>query len=689
MTGEPRMGTVYVLEPFRAPEQVRADLASIARTGFDVVTLWPAANSWLATRPDELVFDDTLRALDLCQQNGLEAVIQLIGQNQSQEYLPDCLVTTEMRAVDLDGCNTNCFWANPNHPAVDAAIKRYLGETVSALRGHPAVHAWDVFNEAHLRTDDPFTVARYREWLGERYGSIERLNERWGRRYASFDEIDITDRRAPYSIWSSLLPATDYELFRAADLAAICARWVAYVKQHDRAHPVIIDGTSGQILEPDVTARNCDEFAVARTPDIYGGTFYPKSWGRNLTDDIATLSLYYDLAAGAASAAGKPFVVSELQTHTQSALTPGSEVSPRELSAWTWIGLAAGAREFHYWRWRPFGRGYQATGRGLTTIDGSPNERTAAAARVCERVRRHRTLLRSSTPHAPVVALLTSYRCRAFHDAFTKWNGSTYAPALRFWHHLLWESALPTAIESLDGFTGSNAPVLVLPSGVSVSESEARSLRQFVTDGGLLIADARLGTVDEWGDVPQSGIPGPELAGLFGMREIDVGPASSFALDGVSLPAPFLTQRLQPLDGARVVAHLRDGSPAVVEHTVGAGRTLYFATCIGLSDHAHLAPLATFIRDQVRRHRPATPWAAKSGRVHVRFHTVDDDLLVYLVSLSDSDERVVLHNVGTVLETGESDGNAVREPDGTVSVRLEPWQTVLIHAAMPAASGGP
>jgi hypothetical protein len=36
-----------------------------------------------------LVFDDTRRVLDLCHERGMGAILQLIGQNPSQEYMPD------------------------------------------------------------------------------------------------------------------------------------------------------------------------------------------------------------------------------------------------------------------------------------------------------------------------------------------------------------------------------------------------------------------------------------------------------------------------------------------------------------------------------------------------------------------------------------------------------------------------
>lgn len=161
------------------------------------------------------------------------------------------------------------------------------------------------------------------------------LNNRWYRRYDSFSQIWPDKRRAPYSIWSSLLPSVEYEKFRSVTLTEICRFLYETARKYDTEHPIMIDGTSTQIVGDDVTQRNNDEFETAYIPDIYGATFYPKSWGRNYRETPWTLSMHYTIPAAAAKMAGKPYFVNELQTHTQSVLTPGSEVTAEELTAWT------------------------------------------------------------------------------------------------------------------------------------------------------------------------------------------------------------------------------------------------------------------------------------------------------------------------------------------------------------------
>lgn len=676
-------GAVYLIEEGRPLPVARRDLAAMRKIGFDRVTLWPAANAWLAERPDTFAFDDTLRMLDICAELGLSAIIQLIGQNQAQEYMPDCLVKESMLVFDEDRKNANCFWVNPNHPEVEKAIHHYIREAVSALKGHSAVYAWDIFNEAHLRTDDPWTTALYHRYLEEKYGDIRNLNRRWYRRFSSFSEIMPLERRAPYSIWSSLLPAVEYELFRSWNLTRLCRQWAEWVKEADPKRPVMVDGTAGQLLRPDITQRNNDEFATARVADIYGGTFYPKSWGMNLSDSLWELALMYELPASAARKAGKPYVINELQTHTQSALTPGSEVAPRELSAWVWMGISSGAESVQLWRWRPFLHGYQATGRGLTAIDGSLNARAYAMEALVRQIRKNEALLTGSRPARPAVRIAVSYRNRTYHDAFFRWQQPGRYPAvLKGWYRAFWESALPTAICELETVDRDDltAPALVLPSQLSISAEEAALLKTYVQNGGLLITEARLGTVDEWGVVPEEGIPGKKLEELFGFKEEDVAPESTFAFEGETAPAPFMRQLVKIHPETEVLASFPDGNPAILRRRHGKGCVIYAAFFVSEAFQLGQArKFRSWLVSQILSASPASPSAEKGARVHAAFHENGNEQVAYLVSTSEQDENVIMILSNPPKEMADLSNGILLPASQRTVIPLKPWETRILR----------
>ncbi|MFI3169993.1 MAG: beta-galactosidase [Faecalibacterium sp.] len=644
-------GAVYVLEQDYTDAEIRVDLQNMKDQGFNLITLWPIANPWLAKSSHEWVFTKTREVLDICSALEIQAILQLFGQNQAQEFMPDSASLPELELQDERPYETNhiCFWANLNHPTVRDYMDKYFKECILALKDHPAIYGWDLFNEAHFRSDDAWTLRRYQDWLKARYGSIEKLNKEWYRRYESFYQVRPEKRRAPYSVWSSLLPATDYELFRSENVTEICQFLYDTAKQYDDAHPMIIDGTSSYILSGDLTMRNNDEFATAYVPDIYGATFYPKSWGRNYKKTPWTLSMYFTVPASAARKAGKPYLVNELQTHTQSVLTPGSEVTPFELVSWTLMCVFTGISGMQLWRWRPFLHGYQSTGRGLTRMDGTPNKRATAIGDMLRAMDKKGDLFANFAPVKPSVKILCSYESQLFFQSLLHWGEteSFWDKEVEGWYKLFWSQGYAVEFADLDRFTPADfdAPVMLLPCALRITAAQSKALTDYVAQGGILIADARLGTMNEYATVPSEGIPGKALSDLFGVVEVDVTSGECMVLDGTILPTGFQSQQLEvtaaAADTAQVLATMQDGSPAIVRNQYGKGKTLYFNNFEGLAllDTLHPALLALIGQELAGLHCPR---AMKHEAVHLAMVENETSMAMLLINFTDEAQTVQL-----------------------------------------------
>ncbi len=647
-------GAVYVLEQDYTDAEIRADLQNMKDQGFNLITLWPVANPWLATHSHDWVFTQTRKVLDLCTALDMQAILQLFEQNQAQEFMPDCDSTPETELQDERPYETNhiCFWANLNHPDVRANMDTYFKECILALKDHPAIHSWDLFNEAHFRSDDPWTTARYQQWLEARYGSIEKLNKEWYRRYSSFAEIRPEKRRAPYSVWSSLLPATDYELFRSENVTEICQFLYDTAKQYDDTRPLMIDGTSSYILNGDLTMRNNDEFATAYIPDIYGATFYPKSWGRNYKKTPWTLSMYFTVPSSAARRAGKPYFVNELQTHTQSVLTPGSEVTPFELVSWTLMCIFTGVSGMQLWRWRPFLHGYQSTGRGLTRMNGTPNKRAFAIGEMLGAMGKNETLFADFAPVKPTVKILCSYEGQLFFQSLLHWGEteSFWDKEVEGWYKLFWNEGYTVEFADLDRLTDADfdTPAMLLPCALRITAAQSEWLDQYVARGGILLADARLGTMNEYAVVPSEGIPGAALSSLFGVVEADVSSGENMLLNGETLPTGYMSQQLEitpeaAANGtAEVLATMQNGSPAIVKNkrTQGKGKTLYFNNLVGLTLLEKLQPALVSLVAQELAAIPC-PRAQKAERVHLSF--IESDTQMAMLAINFSEEVQAVH----------------------------------------------
>ncbi|MBQ8597144.1 MAG: beta-galactosidase [Lachnospiraceae bacterium] len=658
-------GAVYIIEQDYTDEEMRRDLTNMRDCGFNLVTLWPVNNAWLAKTSREWVFDKTRYVMDICLELGMQVILQLFGQNQSQEFMPDWAATPEMEYQDGGfGPNGNCMWANLNHPAVREHMDTYFREAIIALKDHPALYGWDVFNEAHFKSDDPWTTGLYQNWLKEKYGSIEKLNKEWYRRYESFEQIRPEKRRAPYSIWSSLLPSIEYEKFRSVNVTEICRFLYDTARKYDDRHPIMVDGTSSAIVSGDVTARNNDEFETAKIPDIYGATFYPKSWGKNYKETPWTLSMYFAIPAGAAREQGKPYFVNELQTHTQSVLTPGSEVSCEELVSWNLMCIFTGAGGMQLWRWRPFLHGYQATGRGLTLMDGTPNERAAAVAEMLQVVQANGALFDQFQISAPAVKILCSYDVRLYFDSLLKFgeNGrSFWADNLEGWYKLFWNWGMPAEFSDLSNVSEKevNAPIAVLPGAVRVSKEEAAGLKRYVENGGILIADGRMAAINELACVPPEGIPGRTLSELFGVIEIDVDSGRDMLVAGSRIPTGHQSQKLKVIsEKAEVLAVMEDGSPAVVVHPVGKGKAIYFNSFTGLVLYEKLhKQLQDIIGSQIEKVDGIR--ADKDEHVHISYIESEHQKAVLIINSGKKPEEVILRGLPTNVEMKDIFSGAV------------------------------
>lgn len=584
-----KFGAVYIIEKDYTDEEIRRDLRNMKNDGYDLITLWPIVNPWLSDNPYEFRYDRTKFVLEECEKNGLKVIMQLFGQNQAMEGFPDALSTPEEEILwhpDF-GLSINVFWCNLNHPNVRKQFDKYFESALSELKDYPAVFAWDVFNEAHFRADDEWTHKEYQKWLQKKYGDINTLNKAWYRRFASFDQIRPENRGAGYSVWSSLLPPYEYEKFRSENLTDICRFLYDTAKKYDSVHPIMIDGTSSQIIQPDILMRNNDEFGTAYIPDIYGSTFYPKSWGRNYKSTPWVLSEYFAIPAGAARKAGKPYAVNELQTHTQAALTPGSEVSPEELRNWVWINIFNCPEYFQLWRWRPFLHGYQITGRGLTQFDGTPNKRSEIIKELLSTVKANPDVFGKTKIHAPSVRIAFSYAKRIAFDTMLKYQNSFWSDDIEGWYRLFWElGANPefTDIETLDE-EDFKSDIIIVPATMMLTEKEKKALSLYVEQGGILVADSRLGTVNELFEVPKEGIPGSEMSALFAIKETDVSSGEYFSMKGERIAASYMNQELSLTDpeSVKIVAYMDNGLPAVTENSYGRGKAIYFNSFVGLS----------------------------------------------------------------------------------------------------------
>jgi len=161
--------------------------------------------------------------------------------------------------------------------------------------------------------------------------------------------------------------------------------------------------------------------------------------------------------------------------------------------------------------------------------------------------------------------------------------------ALKVQYDVLTESALASGVPP-------RARLLILPQATVLGEAQAKAIRSFVQNGGLLVASRVPGTDGSApspladvlgcavkGEVTQTGVRGTWLQRTVA-RGAHSGRYQPVPLPDQGYPRPDYRdgraqfrqpyQALAPAQGAKVVASYGSGEPAVVEHAFGKGKAL-------------------------------------------------------------------------------------------------------------------
>ncbi len=141
-------------------------------------------------------------------------------------------------------------------PATRQVLKEHIWKNIAAMKDGPVV-AYSLDDEpsvgvlnAPCEVDGAeASVAGYRAWLRDKYGTIERLNAVWGTRLhdfgeaqpVSFEEIRLSNRKPPLSEWN-LSRWMDWRSYMDSQFADTLADLTGYANALDPATPAGITG---------------------------------------------------------------------------------------------------------------------------------------------------------------------------------------------------------------------------------------------------------------------------------------------------------------------------------------------------------------------------------------------------------------------------------------------------------------
>lgn len=563
--------------PEQWPEDVwQEDVRLMREAGVNMVSL--AIFSWSRLQPSEDTFDFGWldRIMDLLHANDIAVCLATATASPpawlSRQY-PDVLPVTDEGVTLYPGSRQHY---SPSSPSYRRAAGRLVGTIAERYREHPALAAWHINNEyaCHMpECHGEASTRAFREWLKERYQTLEALNEAWNaafwsQLYYDWEEI-FTPRKAPYI--SNPTQCLDFKRF-----------------------------TSDAFLECYLMERN---ILRELTPEIpvttnFMGFFKPldyRRWAEEL--DFTSWDSYPDpvdeQAGRSIAAAGhdltrslkpdKPFVLLEQATSAVNWRPLNMPKRPGLMRLWSLQTVARGGDGVMFFQWRASKGGAETYHASLIQHTGPANNRVWRE--VCA-LGQELAKLRSvaGTAIHPRVAIAIDWHAWWAIELPAKPAEIPYVKTVLRFHQWFYEHNIPVDFvhptDDLNGFDLLVAPALYL-----LDADSAGNLKEFTAAGGRLLASYFSGIVDENNQVYLDGYPGI-LRDLLGLSVEEFAPypegRGNHLLFGGNRHACDRWCDVIHLEGAAALATFESdffaGSPAITRHDWGDGAAFYLGT---------------------------------------------------------------------------------------------------------------
>lgn len=578
------IGAVYFQPGDIDPGRLEYEFGRMRSLGFNAVRFYHAHPR--ETEPGVFDFDRSDQWLAAAERAGIRVILHL-----EWFFVSEALLERENMEREIF---EHCHGDDPRYQRI---IDAHYRPVIERYRDHPAMYLWGVLGEPEVGPallslrDHP----RFAAWLREQYGTLEALDQAWNLYpdggqpiVPSFDEAwralaglyaeekisGVHRAMINYGAARDFIAyATDHSFSRARPLLDL-------IRQIDPNHPIAIGAHQLFVNQP---LLRWDIPRWAKLGDLFTTSIH-LSWHFELVDGEVDRPVY--LQARLTRDADKQGWTSCYETTggpVQYSGGFGNAMNRGLMRRLTLLYLAAGNPNIAYWTWNPRPGGWEGGEYGMIDLAGDLTPWAEEAGVIARAIGRWHEELWESDDQARI-AVLTSWDTDAIlclepdrHDltGHRAHSGGTPLQAVR--SRLGAGRALINAkltfhyvdTRELADPSSARYRTIYVPHLRTVDDQTLERLTAFVEAGGRLIADGPFAYNDPWGKLRHAG-PDTPAAHLFGawIAAIHDARTQPRQLGRVDVRGFFAD--LKPSDG-RVIARFDDGSPAIVEKTLGAG----------------------------------------------------------------------------------------------------------------------
>lgn len=493
---------------------------------------------------------------------------------------PEMLRTTIEGVRMMPGARANFC---PNHPKYKEFSSGIVEALAKRLGGHPALKLWHINNEYEFTCYCPECTKAFRQWLREKYDTIDALNISWCTNFWShtYQDFELID---PPSYLNEIKP----HMLAGRDIACFQGMDLDYNRFMSRSVERLIE-SEATILRSYSKVPVTNNFAglhktfdlrkLAEPLDVISWDNYPTiktpAWVSAFTHDLMR------------SIKHKPYLTLEQTPNHILWRDYLPSKRPQEVSRLAWQGVAHGSNAVMFFQWRQSRGGAEMLHGAMVPHSGQIDTRMGRElTKLGADLEKLHGEIEGIVNAAQVGIVFTWDSWWALESSATYNNALRYDEAVLAYYRVLWEMGVKVEVISTDDDL-SPYSVVVAPYLYLCPQEFAEVLSKFAWAGGTVVSSCLTGIVDEHASAVLGGYPG-WLRRLFGLwvEETDglyPDMSNSVEYTGSVYKAEAVCDIIR-LEGAAVLARYREdfycGTPCVTENHYGSGRAIYIGTVL-------------------------------------------------------------------------------------------------------------
>ncbi|MER7250724.1 beta-galactosidase [Kribbella sp. NPDC000426] len=574
------------------PDVWKEDVELMQRAGVNLVTVGVFSWSSLEPSPGQYEFGWLDQVMDLLHAGGVQVDLATPTASPPPWFSrlhPEALpVTADGVRLTHGSRDTYCASA----PAYREAARGIARKLAERYHDHPALAMWHVHNEYGTTCYCSLAAERFRAWLQERYGILQRLNEAWttafwSQGYAEWADIEPA-RKTQYLV--NPAQYLDFRRFWSDELLA------AYLEQKTElrklsALPITTNFVFGGWV-PVNHAQWADEV------DIVAIDNYPDRSDVGAEEQTAFAA---DLARGWSG--GRPWLLME---QAAGAINVGGRLHTKEpgrMARHSLSHVARGSQGALFFQWRASRGGSEMFHPAMVPHAGPDTRMFREVAALGSELPKLAEVAESNIEAD--VAILWDVECWwGMQGTHLPSSSLDYLAAVRAAHRHFWRAGVTVDFTAPDADLSSYR-LVVAPSLYLISDEAAAGLTAYVENGGQLVVGYFSGVVDPDLRVRYPGA----FTELLGVRVEEFHPLPDdceVVLEsgggGRLWSEDVHAFSAEVVD--RYVGGVLDGKPAITRRQVGAGTACYVSTELDDATAERLFSLQPSPLEIVRRQ----PW---------------------------------------------------------------------------------